>query len=311
MGVKLIWEVPDSEATYDKVYIYRATSKDGTYTQIASQSITDNTYYDMTGSTSHWYKIRFYDGTNVLPCWIEKWDSSNQEAKIWVKVPSIPANGTTTFYMYYGNSNVASASDGENTFLFFDDFESLSKWDAQDGGCGTIEDGKLVIIDKATCRYTSSISLQDNNIICEVYGEDDILNDDAELEVWLTDTSSKKDWGSSLNKKLVINVHRKSIDSVLYDWCEESSISNNTPPVKGIVQLIVKGQELKAKWIGDSGEIVETPSYADTSFDINNIDKIKVGIHSSSSGTARWDWVRIRKYTDPEPSVSIGSEEPS
>ena len=64
MGVKLIWQVPDSEATYDKVYIYRSTSETGTYTEIANQNISDNTYYDMEGTTSHWYKIRFYDSTN-------------------------------------------------------------------------------------------------------------------------------------------------------------------------------------------------------------------------------------------------------
>jgi len=64
VGVKLIWQVPDSESTYDKVYIYRATSKDGTYSEIANQNISDNTYYDIDGTTSHWYKIRFYDSTN-------------------------------------------------------------------------------------------------------------------------------------------------------------------------------------------------------------------------------------------------------
>jgi len=66
MGIKLVWTKPDSESTFDKVYIYRADSQNGTYTEIASQDINDNTYYDMSGNTSNWYKIRFYDSINDI-----------------------------------------------------------------------------------------------------------------------------------------------------------------------------------------------------------------------------------------------------
>jgi len=64
MGCLLRWKIPDTEATYTLVRIYRATSEAGTYTLLASQTITDNTYYDATGSTTMWYKILFTDGTN-------------------------------------------------------------------------------------------------------------------------------------------------------------------------------------------------------------------------------------------------------
>jgi hypothetical protein len=61
MGIIIKWQVPDTtEANYDNVYIYRSTSKTGTYTQLATQLITDNTYFDTTGTTSSWYKIRFF-----------------------------------------------------------------------------------------------------------------------------------------------------------------------------------------------------------------------------------------------------------
>jgi hypothetical protein len=66
MGIKISWQVPDTESTYNYVYIYRATSESGVYSQLASQLIADNTYYDMNGTTSHWYKVRFYDSVNIL-----------------------------------------------------------------------------------------------------------------------------------------------------------------------------------------------------------------------------------------------------
>lgn len=67
MGVILKWQIPDTtEANYDNVYIYRATSKAGTYAQLATQLITDNTYFDTTGTTSMWYKIRFYRTSGAI-----------------------------------------------------------------------------------------------------------------------------------------------------------------------------------------------------------------------------------------------------
>ncbi len=66
MGIKISWQVPDTESTFDKAYIYRADSENGTYTEIANQDISDQTYYDMNGTTDKWYKIRFYDSTNLI-----------------------------------------------------------------------------------------------------------------------------------------------------------------------------------------------------------------------------------------------------
>jgi hypothetical protein len=64
MGVIIRWRLPDtSEATYTHTYIYRATSATGTFTNIASQVVTDNTYFDASGDSSNWYKIRYYTGS--------------------------------------------------------------------------------------------------------------------------------------------------------------------------------------------------------------------------------------------------------
>lgn len=64
------------------------------------------------------------DGITVLSHWIESYNSSAQTATIWVKVPSIPASSNKTIYLYYGNSTADTSSNGDNTFEFFDDFES-------------------------------------------------------------------------------------------------------------------------------------------------------------------------------------------
>jgi len=63
------------------------------------------------------------DGLTLIPYWVESY-VSQVSAVVWVKVPSIPASGTTTIYMYYGNPDASSTSNGKTTFEFFDDFET-------------------------------------------------------------------------------------------------------------------------------------------------------------------------------------------
>nr|QNO49570.1 hypothetical protein IDCAPMJN_00006 [Methanosarcinales archaeon ANME-2c ERB4] len=76
--------------------------------------------------------IRFTDADgNELSYWVEEFDAGSEHAKIWVKVPEIPANGAAGITMWYGNPGAGSVSDGEAVFEFFDDFDTntLSNYD--------------------------------------------------------------------------------------------------------------------------------------------------------------------------------------
>jgi hypothetical protein len=78
--------------------------------------------------------LRFHDGQNELSFWVENvtGTSPNRIAYVWVKIPSLSANQTKTLYCYFGNSAATNASNGDNTFLLFDDFDdgviSSTKW---------------------------------------------------------------------------------------------------------------------------------------------------------------------------------------
>ena len=67
------------------------------------------------------------DGVTPTAFWIENYTDSTS-ADIWLKLYSGSVSGS--YYMYYGNSTVTSASSGTDTFLFFDDFENnnLNRW---------------------------------------------------------------------------------------------------------------------------------------------------------------------------------------
>ena len=80
------------------------------------------------GSNFNWSNngsdIRFTNSTDdELYFWIESWSNTTNISIIWVNVTSLPNNQNTTIYMYYGNSEATSESNGTATFEFFDDFE--------------------------------------------------------------------------------------------------------------------------------------------------------------------------------------------
>ncbi len=76
------------------------------------------------------------------PYWIEQLTPGSQ-AVFWVKIPKIPSTGTSTLYIYYGNSDAATTSNGDATFDFFDDFSGdLNKWTVL-GGSWQVQNGEL------------------------------------------------------------------------------------------------------------------------------------------------------------------------
>ena len=87
-------------------------------------TLSQGSNFDFIKAQSDGSDIRFTtnDGTTLISYWIEEWTVSS--AVIWLKVPSIPASGNATVFLYYGNPSASSLSDGRNTFRFFDDFES-------------------------------------------------------------------------------------------------------------------------------------------------------------------------------------------
>lgn len=87
--------------------------------------------------------IRFSSGNRTLNYWIETWDPENEEALIWVRLPSLSANQTGKILMRYGDPEAEAMSNGEKTFDFFDNFEGNNlnelDWNAESAGGGLVE----------------------------------------------------------------------------------------------------------------------------------------------------------------------------
>ena len=89
------------------------------------------TYYNSSSNTE-----------TKIPYWIESWDSSNQEAIVWVNVTYLENNTNTTIYMYYGNPSADSESNVTSTFIRVIDgaIPVVGSWHFDEGSGNTVYD---------------------------------------------------------------------------------------------------------------------------------------------------------------------------
>ena len=75
--------------------------------------------FNHTNAQANGEDLRFYDSAGIaLSYWIEEWNVGGTST-VWVEVGT---TGTSSIDMYYGNADVAAASDPDASFLFYEDF---------------------------------------------------------------------------------------------------------------------------------------------------------------------------------------------
>lgn len=68
--------------------------------------------------------VSYSDNSTELSFWLKNYTAGTQ-ATFWVN----NSRNDTSIWLYYGNRNASTTSNGDNTFYFFDDFSNgLSKW---------------------------------------------------------------------------------------------------------------------------------------------------------------------------------------
>jgi len=281
----------------------------------------DSTNFDFSKAKSDGSDIRFTDkdGSTLLSYWIESWDATNQQATIWVKVPSIPASSTKTIYIYYGNPSATSESNVDAVFYLYDDFDGseldTNKWEVSSGITYSVSDSKLhvtgcpenewnVLFGFKAKTYTP---VQDNFIL----EADGVTWDDggsnSPLFKWRATLSDGTDqgkplcvgiddaWAGSTGEKVAI------IESNTYASGENSLSHSGTVDLK----------------------IIKTNGYASAFW---GSDEVLTNVQSTSTIKELWlvvnrystnpfakeltiDKIVIRGYANPEPTTSVGGEE--
>ncbi len=128
--------------------------------------------------------IRFTDndGVTELDYWREYYIGSDN-AVFWVEIQD-SLDSDVSIYIYYGNDAVSTTSDGDATFIFFDDYEDqdLSEWDTIIGSC-TITSDQVARGQYSVVLYDSPGPQMEANIT----GTNDPVTHDFMVHNWVRD----------------------------------------------------------------------------------------------------------------------------
>jgi hypothetical protein len=257
--------------------------------------------------------IRFTrsDGITLLDYWMEsKVDGDN--AVFWVEVADDLSTNAATIYIYYGNPTATSISNGDATFLFFDDFPGTTvdttKWDILTGGSVSVSNGELVLAGDGTNRGKVASKTFQSTDYARMKVKSRVA--DATYSALLAILQHDKAFGSTYNRPSngfwhetygtdfniykAVNTTVTKLTSVTYDFYPDTSYH--------ILEFVKSGSSMK----GYADGVLETSVSDTTTFTYKYI-----GLASREQAyTTYVDWVFISKYVDPEPSHgSWGSEE--
>ncbi|MCK4352775.1 DUF2341 domain-containing protein, partial [candidate division WOR-3 bacterium] len=296
----------DPDWSYRKPVIVYNTKNSDTLTDY--QVKIDVTYNS--NMNSDFSDLRFTDSDEVtlIPYWIENYIPSDS-AIVWVKVPLISALDTTIIYMYYGNPDASSESNGDSVFNFFDDFdtETSSQWTTSGGIWAWVTDSSYVKVTGEAIHCFCYRPETDIGGLSDYVVETKSMRVDGGtgydwiglLAKWWSESDAWWAFHRSLTHKL--HLHNGS------SFVEETPYNTNKDEWYRIY-LKVTDSEAKAKiWKPDGSSESSEISHSETKTGARSFGLF--GSMDHPYGDVRWDWIFIRKYTDPEPTVEFGEEE--
>lgn len=244
------------------------------------------------------------DGTTTLSYWLEQ-KSNSGWAVFWVKVNDTISTSGTTIVMRYGNNSIGSASNGENTFLLYDNFDDFSLnssmwenyWNYGAGCSVSTESGTtltLTTTSGAGCGLRSSVWSVPVSFTANVS---------------FTDMYDYFGFGIGANPTASANCKGIFIrTSILYG--SETDSSGNYQQYE-IENPYAAGHHYASVKKGSAGEsnyylsnVRINGSYAKN--DTANSNFVMVVYHL---GSMIVDYVFVHNYHDPEPTASFGSEQ--
>jgi len=206
-----------------------------------------------------------------------------------------------TIYVYYGNPSATSASNGDETFLFFDDFNDqyvdTNKWQDWDGSATELPDGTLKLVgnSRLDIHFYSKTWITNPYIVETRYlrGYDGGLFFDV-VDSYNGYLISLRDATMGLPK------------FEFYKWINGSwyTLTKSNPGVD------TDWHKFKLVRNGSSMQIFEDGVLKLTASD-GTYSGGYIGIRGWGDHPTYTDWIFVRKYTDPEPIVSVGQETPS
>lgn len=265
--------------------------------------------------------LRFHDAYGTLAYWIEE-GCNTPQTRVWVKVPALPP-GESQIELTYGNSLLPPASNGAETFIFFDDFEDGvigPGWDVPNDVSGV-----TFTETSGTMRIAGRPNESNDNVLFSfalargaiIYPPSFAI--DSELSV--VAPSSSEDFKANVGgfeETLTLfgepsgNPAGKKIGYYTGGWQTLGTSSVNAPTfTKQKFSLGFTGDERNrtVRWM-ENGDLA-TPRATRSGLDSPGFGYFGYGPDRVADFEARFDNVRVRNYTFPEPVATVGPETPS
>ncbi|MDY6778021.1 MAG: DUF2341 domain-containing protein, partial [Candidatus Nanohaloarchaea archaeon] len=271
--------------------------------------------------------IRFVDSddSTTLEYWIKE-GCGTSTTTIWVKVPTLAASSTETIYMYYGNSGASSVSNAESTFMLYDDFEGglEAGWKKSTSGGGsiTVSNG---IVDIHAQDSDENAKLIHGSATCENCAIDMVAKATFGDAYYANRFGFKKSLSSGST------VHAEHSEDWGSDDCNE--VGNDNALVKTQYLSVNDGDSTINRCEGDWDPTTyqkwtfryQSGTEADVLLDGSQVISYSTDIPTKQlapwfsagtwGGSGEGDseiwvkWIRMRKYAEPTPSISVGSEQ--
>jgi len=230
--------------------------------------------------------IRFTDSDKVtlLSYWIQEY-AYKSYAIVWVKVPSIPARSTKAIYLYYGNPSAISQSNGDATFIFFDDFND-----------GWIDTNKWTSISAAT--ESGGVFRGDGGNARSWARTKRTFSAPFEVRFKMRGTvNSDFDSGIKIGNLYFISDRGTGNPAISTGWVYPSGSAGD----------VVSWHVYRAAVLSRSQEFRDLTAnkYATKSYSYSTGYLYLVGDSDSSSRDTLYDWIFVRKHISPDPTVTI------
>jgi hypothetical protein len=252
------------------------------------------------------------DGTTLLDYWIESYTASNN-AVFWVEVADDLSTNPVTIYVYYGKSDATTTSNGDATFLLFDDFDdnalNTSKWTTlgQNGIAYSETNQQAKFSGTATNQYWVAVA---NLLSVDSFTPPFAFR---VIKVSLSGSGTGRQITQALySSDSSLNTYYIGYDSGYY-W-RRKNINGVDSKIENIASSELGTQRTweitafngQTKWYED-GTLKSTDSYSWSSAKIRMEGRARA---TNDAVTAIFDTVVVRKYVSPEPSHGVwGSEE--
>jgi hypothetical protein len=273
-------------------------------------------------------RIVYLNGSSWVEIDRDVIDMNTGSTQVWFKTQAgISASGSdNNYYMYYGNPSAANPpANKSNVYDFWDDFNDGSLGSAwtfsQIGGASGSysESGTVVILNATTSGDLWDTS--DNFLFLSISISYDVLVESYTSSWGGSHQTWSKMGGVQLRQSLDANSKNRIMSPVYsavgatnsYRLSTGASTFEQTSATQPKYCRLTRIGGTSRTWYSIDGKSW-TELGSQISFSSGLSNPVRLGIHLAGlSSSAHWvevDWFKVRKYVDPEPSVSVGSEEP-